>query len=135
MDFEAHSYVKAKLRSWNIPVTTGIVPIQAQLDKSVNVLAHAYYFAADSNLDPNQTINFANNGVQLINQMVLGSFIGKENSIYPSNPHIDGFLPLNVAYTNPFNSNTTTVLQFNIDTAPTIGGVSGVVKVKMLEAY
>lgn len=136
MDFERHSFVRAKLRSYIISgVTTGIFPIQAQLDKNVNVLSHAYYFASDSNMSGTQSINFANNGVQLINQTTQASFIQRENSLYPSNKHITGFFPLNVAYARPWNSNYSTVLQFNVATAPTIGGVASVIKAKLLEAY
>jgi len=136
MDFEAHSFARAKLRSYLITgVTTGIFPLQAQLDKSVNVLAHGYYFTVDSNLNTTQTVNFANNGVQLINQTERADFVNKENSLYPSNAHITGFFPVSLIYTQPFNSNFSTVLQFNIGTAPTIGGVASVIKAHLLEAY
>jgi hypothetical protein len=136
MDFEAHTFARAKLRSYLITgVTTGIFPLQAQLDKNVNVLAQGYYVAADANLASTSTFNFANNGTQLINQTANANFIQKENSLYPSNSHIAGFFPLNIAYTQPFNSNYSTVLQFNIVTAPTVGGVASVIKAHLLEAY
>ncbi len=135
-DYEAQTVVKSKLRSYYLTgITTGQIPIQAQLDKSVNVIAQGYYFGSDSNLSSTNTFNFSNNGYPLINQYGRSQFISKENVLNPSNPHKDGFFPLSLIYNKMWNSNSSTTLQFNIATIPTINGVNGVIKAHVLETY
>ena len=135
-DYENVAVVRSKLRAYYLTgITTGTIPIQAQLDKSVNVLAQGYYFGVDTNLSPTNTFNFSNNGYPLINQYGRSQFISKENVLNPSNPHINGYFPLSLVYSKVWNSNPTTTLQFNIATVPTIDNVTGVVKAHILEVY
>jgi hypothetical protein len=136
MDFETHQFTRAKLRSYVGNITaTGQVAIQSQLDKGCTVLSHSYYFGADSALATVNTVNFANEGQQIINQTPLASLVQKENSIYPGNPHISGLIVANVIDPNAFVSDYTTVVQFNIASLPAVGGVSNICKIKLLEAY
>lgn len=135
-DYENVVAPRTKLRSYYLTgITTGTIPVQAQLDKSVNVIAQGYYFGSDSNLSTTSTFNFSNNGYPLINQYSKNSAINKENTLNPSNPHITGYFPLSLIYNKPFVSDSSTTLQFNVATAPTIGGTSGVIKAHLLEVY
>ena len=135
-DYENVSVVRTKLRSYYLTgITTGTLPVQAQLDKSVQVLAQGYYFATDSNLNTTNTFNFSNNGYPLINQYGRSQFISKENVLNPANPHINGYYPLSLIYNKHWNSNASTTLQFNIANVPVINGVSGVIKAHLLEVY
>ena len=135
-DYEQASVVRTKLRSYYLTgITTGTLPVQAQLDKSVSVLAQGYYFASDSNLNTTNTFNFSNNGYPLINQYGRSQFISKENVLNPSNPHINGYYPLSLIYNKAWLSNPSTTLQFNVANIPVINGVSGVIKAHILEVY
>lgn len=124
-----------QLRTKLLTTSTGIVDFGVNVDRTM-VYAMALDANADANLSHTNTFNIEINGNSVINNTDYQTIITAENSKYPlSTPHIGGFFPFAAIYGGAIDGTQRITLSANVTTAPTIGGVSDVVNLYMLEAY